>query len=195
MDDSIEQIEGKFTKSTTNRRTENVGLSILLSDQRFQALPSPLKKEVAQRLGIFNDFKTAAFDAVMTPTRVDPIDSFNLDAHIDSLRLVEMKTTRRAIKDAGLADFFGATDREYRLARLLGGLIPLRLRGAQHGECLWSGVLRPPDPGRVGESNPSEADPISGEFEPSPRRSSVQVWVGPLAGPVTRAAESNAPYG
>jgi hypothetical protein len=121
VDESSNLVETKFTKSKTNRRTENVGLAVLLRDARFQVVSTTLKRDIASRLGIYEAFGTAAFDAVMTDTPAEPLDGFNLDRHMDSVHLIEMKTTRRPIVDAGLGGFFfGATEREYGLARRLG---------------------------------------------------------------------------
>ncbi len=121
MVDRPRELESKFTKSGTNRQTENGGLAVLLTDARFQTVPFLLKRDIAQRFGIYTEYGTNAFDAVMTPSPSEPLSAFNLDAQVDVLRLVEMKTTRKPIKDSALGGFFfGATEREYNLARKLG---------------------------------------------------------------------------
>jgi hypothetical protein len=57
----------------------------------------------------------------MTTAPAPPIDEMNLTAHIDDLRLIELKATKKAIKNAALNGFFfGATKREYDLAAALG---------------------------------------------------------------------------
>jgi hypothetical protein len=121
VDEAPRAVEQKFTKSASNRLTENLGLVVLLRDARFQVLARDIKREVAERLGIYSEFKTNAFDAVMTDVPVPPLTAFTLDEHFDKIRLVEMKTTRRPIRDVGLGGFFfGATKREYDLAARLG---------------------------------------------------------------------------
>jgi hypothetical protein len=57
----------------------------------------------------------------MTPEPVVPITIANIAEHLASIRLVEMKSTRKPIKDANLNGFFfGATEREYAMAAALG---------------------------------------------------------------------------
>ena len=53
----------------------------------------------------------------MLPEATEPIDESTLPRYLKRIVLVEMKTTKKPIKDAGLAGFFfGATQREYDLA-------------------------------------------------------------------------------
>jgi hypothetical protein len=57
----------------------------------------------------------------MTAEPEEPLTISNLEARLHQLRLVEMKTTKKAIKDENLNGFFfGATEREYAMARALG---------------------------------------------------------------------------
>ena len=57
----------------------------------------------------------------MLPQASEVVDEVTLPKHLDQIVLVEMKTTKKPIKDAGLAGFFfGATQREYDLAAKLG---------------------------------------------------------------------------
>ena len=45
----------------------------------------------------------------------------NVDKYVDKMRLIEMKTTRKPIVSAELRNFFfGATEREYAMAKALG---------------------------------------------------------------------------
>ena len=114
-------MESKFTKSQTNKGTENVGLALLLTDERFQAVDMAAKRRILELIGTSTSFGAQTFDAVMVPRGTPQITSENVDRHFAELRLVEMKTTRKPIRDAGLAGFFfGATEREYAMARALG---------------------------------------------------------------------------
>lgn len=111
----------KFEKSGSNRRTENKGLSLLLADSRFQVLDTPTKRKVIELLPVEGEFGIQTFDAVMSPSPVERIDGSSIERLLPSLTLVEMKTTRKPIKDASLNGFFfGATEREYDMARALG---------------------------------------------------------------------------
>jgi len=113
--------EVKFGKSRSNRRVENSGLALLLEDPRFQAVDIATKRLIIERLPVKGDFGLQTFDAVMTPSPTEALTIDNIDEHFSSLRLVEMKTTKKAIKDENLNGFFfGATEREYAMAQALG---------------------------------------------------------------------------
>ncbi len=114
-------MESKFTKSQANKGTENKGLALLLTDPRFQVVDLVTKRRIIELVGGTGDFGTQTFDAVMTPEPTEPITLENVDNHFEALKLVEMKTTRKPIRGAGLSGFFfGATEREYAMAKALG---------------------------------------------------------------------------
>lgn len=115
----------KFDKSKSNKATEKLGLSVLLSDPRFQAVDLATKRrilELIREAGLgTGTFGHQTFDAVMTPSARAPITAESVDHHFHELTLVEMKTTRKPIRDAALNGFFfGATERERAMARALG---------------------------------------------------------------------------
>jgi hypothetical protein len=111
----------KFLKSASNRRTENRALTLLLTDPHIQAVDGFTKLEIIRLLPEQGAFGAQTFDAVMTPEPVVPITIANIAEHLASIRLVEMKSTRKPIKDANLNGFFfGATEREYAMAAALG---------------------------------------------------------------------------
>jgi hypothetical protein len=111
----------KFTKSQSNKGTEKAGLSLLLTDQRFQRVDLATKRRILALIGKTDAFGIQTFDAVMTPEPADPITVGSVEAAFPSLRLIEMKTTRKAIQNESLNGFFfGATEREYEMARTLG---------------------------------------------------------------------------
>lgn len=113
--------EQKFGKSLSNKRTENVGLALLLRDPRFQAPDLAAKRRIIELLPVQGEWGTQTFDAVMTPTPREPVTAANVERYLPELVLIEMKTTRKPIKDQTLNSFFfGATDREYQMARALG---------------------------------------------------------------------------
>lgn len=113
--------ESKFTKSQSNKGTEKVGLSLLLTDARFQRIDLAAKRRILALIGKTDAFGIQTFDAVMTPEPADPITVDNVESAFPSLRLIEMKTTRKAIQNESLNGFFfGATEREYEMARTLG---------------------------------------------------------------------------
>ncbi len=110
-----------FTKSYSNKRTEKAGLRLLLSDPRFQVVDLRTKRRILELVGKPGLFGTQTFDLVMTPEPAPPIRRENVDAFFPRLCLVEMKTTRKRVRNASLEGFFfGATEREYEMARALG---------------------------------------------------------------------------
>jgi hypothetical protein len=116
-----ESLESKFTKSGTNKRTENSGLAFLLADRRIQWVDTPTKRRILELIGVIGAFGTQTFDAVMTNDIRGPITVSNIDEAFPQLRLIEMKTTRKPIRNSQLNGFFfGATEREYEMAKALG---------------------------------------------------------------------------
>lgn len=113
--------KSKFTKSKSNKQTEKEGLALLLTDPRFQLADLPTKKRILQLIGTQGGFSTRTLDAVMTPKPMPPITAANVEGAFRTLCLIEMKTTIDSIKNESLEGFFfGATENEYEMARLLG---------------------------------------------------------------------------
>ncbi len=113
--------ETKFEKSRSNRGTENAGRDLLLTDPRMQWLDAPTRRHVLAGLGVSGDFGIQSFDGVMTELPAAPLTISTVDLHLPTLRLVEMKTTTKPIRNSALNGFFfGATAREYALAEILG---------------------------------------------------------------------------
>ncbi len=114
---------GDHGKSKRNRIVEKAGLKdLLLKDMRFQAPTTETKKAILKALGLGDTklYGPQSFDAIMLPEPTELIDESTLPRHLERIVLVEMKTTKKPIKDAGLAGFFfGATQREYDLAAKL----------------------------------------------------------------------------
>jgi hypothetical protein len=115
----------KFDKSMLNSAMEKLGLSVLLSDVRFQIATLPVKRrilELIQEAGLGSGgFGIQTFDALMTPEPRPPITRDTVDDLFAELVFLEMKTTRKPIRNAALSGFFfGATERERAMARALG---------------------------------------------------------------------------
>ena len=115
---------GDHGKSKRNRVVEKAGLQdVLLKDPRFQAPATETKKALLKALGLGDTklYGPQSFDAIMLPQATELIDQTTLPRYLEQIVLVEMKTTKKPIKDAALAGFFfGATQREYDLAAKLG---------------------------------------------------------------------------
>jgi len=119
--DPSEAVEAKFLKSLENKKTENVGLSFLQQDPRIQVISTLAKQAALDALGLEGSFGPQTFDAVMTATPVEPLGVDNVGTYVHELSLLEMKTTKKPIRNANLNGFFfGATEREYELATHLG---------------------------------------------------------------------------
>lgn len=117
---------GDHEKSAKNRVTEKAGLAVLLADAkgRFQAPDTATKKELLKHLGLKDEtanYGAQSFDAVYSDKPLPPLTPENVARYADRLHIVEMKTTKKPIPDSSLAGFFfGATEREYKLAEKLG---------------------------------------------------------------------------
>ena len=120
MADDNAEPESKFLKSGRNRQTENAGLNVLLRDGRFQAIDRLTKAQILTEFGA-SGAPVQAFDAIMTEQPVGPLTALTFGNHLNTLRLVEMKTTRKPIQDDRLEGFFfGVTESELKLAEKLG---------------------------------------------------------------------------
>ena len=114
-------VDNKFGKSKSNQGVQKAGLSLLLTDGRFQVADLATKRRILELIGKSDRFGAQTFDAVMTPEPAPPITAENVDGLFGDLRLIEMKTTKKPIQDDSLQGFFfGATEREYDMARTLG---------------------------------------------------------------------------
>jgi hypothetical protein len=111
------------SKNLRDLRVEKEGHVLLLRDPRFQQLDTRTKNEILRHLGIGpgEGYGPRSFDLVMTDKPVEAITSDTIPELVDKIRLVELKTTKKAIRDENLGGFFyGATENEYRLAARLG---------------------------------------------------------------------------
>jgi hypothetical protein len=119
--DAVDAEEAKFGKSKSNQTTQNSALAVLLADPRFQVVDRPTKLRILELLPVQGAFGAQTFDLVVTPVPTRPITASNVAEHFESLSLIEMKSTKAAIKDSNLNGFFfGATEREYAMAAALG---------------------------------------------------------------------------
>jgi hypothetical protein len=113
--------DATFRKSASNSRSESAALQLLRRDARFQIPDVATKKLILEMMGAPPDVTYRTFDAVMTPTPVPALTVSTLADHVDQLIVIEVKATRKKIRNVALNGFFfGATEREYRLAEALG---------------------------------------------------------------------------
>lgn len=113
--------EASYGKTKLNNVKEDTALGVLLkANASFQRPDSAARKRILELLGL-SAFSARAFDLIQTDVPLPPITCDNAHEHIDAIRLVEVKATKKAIVDENLHGFFfGATDNEYKLAAKLG---------------------------------------------------------------------------
>ena len=111
----------KHERSRANQQVERSALDLLLTNPRIQA-PGPLvRKALLLALGVTGNFGARSFDCVLTEHPSPPLSEEGLVGSLDTLRLVEMKSTKAPIRSTALNGFFfGATAREFDLAKELG---------------------------------------------------------------------------
>jgi hypothetical protein len=121
MSADLDPRSSRFTKSKQNRSTEKSGLSILLRDPRFQVIDTSTKRRIIELIGVSATFGIQTFDLVMTAQTRPPVTLATLDDLYSELTLVEMKVTKKPIRNEALNGFFfGATERERAMATALG---------------------------------------------------------------------------
>ena len=115
-------VEAKFLKSGLNLGTERKATDLVLDDKRFQKPTSALKSKILKGIHPdIGDWSQKTFDLIMTSTACDPVTEANVEALLNDIRVVEVKTTRKPIRNKALNNFFfGSTERQYQLARALG---------------------------------------------------------------------------
>jgi len=115
-------IEAKFLKSGLNLGTERRATDLVLDDKRFQKPSSALKSKILKGIHPdIGDWSQKTFDLIMTSTACDRVTEANVMTLLSDIRVVEVKTTRKPIRNVALNNFFfGSTERQYQLARALG---------------------------------------------------------------------------
>ena len=97
---------------------------VLAKDDRFQKPDRQTKVRILELLDLPRDgeWTHQTFDLVLAPPGAKPLKVNNVEEHIGNLLLVEVKATKKAIRNTALNGFFfGTTDRQYKLARAAGG--------------------------------------------------------------------------
>lgn len=111
----------KFGRSGLNQVLETDATQVVLEDRRFQRLDLPTKRRLLELLDVRGSWTHRTFDLVMTAAEVEPINATNVERLYGDITVIEIKSTRKPIKDESLSGFFfGATETEYLLAEALG---------------------------------------------------------------------------
>ena len=97
---------------------------VLGAEPRFQKPDRLTKMAILGLLSLPKDgeWTHQTFDLVLTPSGTPTLTADNVADYIDELFLIEVKATRKAIRNVALNGFFfGTTDRQYQLARAAQG--------------------------------------------------------------------------
>jgi hypothetical protein len=113
------------TKSMDNQIRERGATGRLLEiEGRFQKPDRPTKQRILELLSLpkGGEWTVQTFDLVLTPAGAAALTVENAHEYIDEIYLVEVKATKKAIRNEALNGFFfGTTDRQYQLARAAQG--------------------------------------------------------------------------
>lgn len=111
-----------YNKTLSNNQTEDeVLLVVLRSDPRYQLVDTKTRSKILDILGLRPEFTSRVFDLIRTSKPLPPLTVDTVANFMEGLVLVEVKSTQAPIVDESLHGFFfGATDNEYRIAKLLG---------------------------------------------------------------------------
>ena len=114
----------RYTKSRDNQVRERDAIGFVLkADARFQKPGRPVKRRILELLSLpkTGEWTDQTFDLIVTTPGTPLLTEQNVHEHIDRIALLEVKATRKAIRNAALNGFFfGTTDRQYQLARAAG---------------------------------------------------------------------------
>jgi hypothetical protein len=97
---------------------------LLEIERRFQKPDRATKKRILELLSLpkSGEWTDQTFDLVLAPEGAAPLTVDNVHEFIDDIFLIEVKATKKAIRNVALNRFFfGTTDRQYQLARAAEG--------------------------------------------------------------------------
>lgn len=114
----------RYTKSRDNQTREHDAIGFVLgTDPRFQRPTTAVKRRILELFALPADgeWTDQTFDLIVTAPGTPPLTDANIADFIDRVALVEVKATKKAIRNTALNGFFfGTTDRQYQLARAAG---------------------------------------------------------------------------
>ena len=110
-----------FVITLSNNITEKEGIRHLVSDNKgFFEVDKNSKKKILSLLQLDSKY-SRAFDLIHIPN-LDNVkfDQNSIEAHLDDIILVELKTTKKYLPQNPKGFFFGATENEFNFAEQLG---------------------------------------------------------------------------
>lgn len=110
-----------FLITVSNNRTEKEGINYLIENHSgFFKVDKALKKAILDSLNLSYKF-LQSFDMIYIPEYVDrTIQDEFIIANLDSIILVELKTTKKYLPQNPKGFFFGATENEFKFGEILG---------------------------------------------------------------------------
>ena len=107
-----------YTITLDNNKSEKEAINFLIkSNLEFLNPDKQSRKFIMEKLRIPNQY-SRAFDLIMIKGRDNSSKSIEL-TDLDDLVLIELKTTKKKLINLPTGFFFGATESEFQLARLL----------------------------------------------------------------------------
>jgi hypothetical protein len=109
--------ELSYTITLENINTEKEGINYVLShDKRLRNISKESRKSLLELLEIPNSYRRS-FDLIMLPNHNTSLTQIKFK---DDVVLVELKTTKKKLINNPKGFFFGATENEFKLARIFG---------------------------------------------------------------------------
>ncbi len=111
--------EHSYSITLSNNRTEKAAIDYVMAQDPHLWAPTPSSRRlILDGLGLPQTF-SRAFDLVRVREPFDTDSGLSAE-EIDSITLVELKTTKKYLPELPKGFFFGATENEFDLARELG---------------------------------------------------------------------------
>jgi hypothetical protein len=110
-----------FLITVSNNLTEKEGINYLIENHTgFFKIDRAIKKELLDALDLSHKF-LQAFDMIYIPEYVGKVivNGF-IEANLDNIILIELKTTKKYLPHNPKGFFFGATENEFKFGEILG---------------------------------------------------------------------------
>lgn len=114
--------ELSYKITISNNLTEKEGIKILKeNDKSVFEVDSEVKKEILRYFGLDNKY-IRSFDLIRLKNykTLNAINNEIIIENLENIELIELKTTKKKLKNFPRGFFFGATQNEFDIANLLG---------------------------------------------------------------------------
>jgi hypothetical protein len=107
-----------YTLTLDNNKSEKEAINFLIqSNMEFLNPDKESRKFIMEKMNIPSKF-SRAFDLIMIRGRNNKLQNIEL-SNFEELTLIELKTTKKKLPNLPKGFFFGATESEFQLARLM----------------------------------------------------------------------------